>query len=145
MRKIGLCSMSNMADLLRRRNLALQIGLYHIALVVNAVFNEMKTQPAFATLFNVSESHGKEKACFTYFWWMVLGGNKLSDLDSEVIRGRGRMGISSSLFREWLALFRQAALPIIGAEWTDAWQRRAVQLADESTGDDDAVQWALRS
>ena len=145
MRKIGLCSMSNMADLLRRRNLALQIGLYHIALVVNAVFNEMKTQPAFATLFNVSESHGKEKACFTYFWWMVLGGNKLSDLDSEVIRGCGRMGISSSLFREWLALFRQAALPIIGAELTDAWQRRAVQLADELTGDDDAVQWALRS
>jgi len=55
------------------------------------------------------------------------------------------MGISSSLFREWLALFRQAALPIIGAELTDAWQRRAVQLADELTGDDDAVQWALRS
>jgi hypothetical protein len=138
--------MSNMADLRQSRNLAFQIGLYRIALVVNAVFNETKKQPAFATLFNVSESHGDEKACLTYFWWMVLGGNKLSDLDSEVIRGCGRMRISSSLFREWLALFCPAALPIIGAELTDAWRRRAVQLADDSpvTRDDDVVPLALR-
>jgi len=120
-----------MADLRQSRNLALEIGLYRIALVVNLVFNQMKTQPAFATLFDVSESHDDEKACLTYFWWVVLGGNKLSDLDSEVIRGCGRMGVSSSLFREWLALFRQAALPIIGAELTDAWKRRAMQLAHE--------------
>jgi len=138
--------MSNMTDLRQNSNLAFRIGLYRIALVVNAVFNEIKTHPAFATLFNVSESHGDEKACLTYFWWMVLGGNKLSDFDSEVIRGCGRMRISSSLFKEWLALFCQAALPIIGAELTDAWKRRAVQLADESpvTGDDDAVPWAVR-
>ena len=130
-----------MADLRQSRNLALQIGLYRIALVVNAVFNEMKTQSAFATLFNVSESHGDEEACLTYFWWMVLGGSKLNDLDSEVIRGCGGRGISSTLLREWLALFRQAALPIIGAELTDAWKRRAVQLTEESpvTGDDDEL------
>jgi truncated hemoglobin YjbI len=121
-----------MAELRQSKNLAFQIGLYRIALVVNAVINEIKTQPALATLFDVGESHADEKACLTYFWWMVLGGNKLSDLDSEVIRGCGRMRVSSSLFREWLALFCEAALPILGAELTDAWRRRAVQLADES-------------
>jgi len=136
-----------MVDVRQNRNLALQIGLYRIALIVNAVLNEMKTQPAFATLFNVSQSHGDEKACLTYFWWIALGGNKLSDLDSEVIRGCERMGISSSLLRKWLALFRQSALPIIGAELTDAWKRRAVTLTEESpvTGDDNAVPWALCS
>jgi truncated hemoglobin YjbI len=115
-----------MSDL--RRNFAREIGLYRIALVVNAVFNQMKTRPAFVTLFDVSESHDDEKACLTYFWWVVLGGNKLSDLHSELIRGCARMGISRSLFREWLALFRQTALPVIGSELTDAWMLRAEQV-----------------
>ena len=136
--------MSNMTDLPHSRNLALDIGLYRIALVVNAVFNQMKTHPAFAALFEVSECHDDDQACLTYFWWVVLGGNKLSDLDSDVIRGCGRMGISPSLFREWLALFRQTALPIIGTELTDAWMLRAVRLHQEFpvTGDVEAVQVA---
>jgi truncated hemoglobin YjbI len=103
-----------MADSRPSRNLALEIGMYHIALVVNAVLDQMKTQPALATLFDVNGSHSGEKACLTYFWWLVLGGNKLSDLDSDVIRRCGRMGISPSLSREWLALFRQTAPPING-------------------------------
>jgi truncated hemoglobin YjbI len=135
-----------MADLQQSRNLALEIGLYRIALVVNAVFNQMKTHPAFAALFEVSESHD-DQACLTYFWWVVLGGNKLSDLDSEVIRGCGRLGTSHDLFREWLALFRQTALPIIGRALTDAWMLRAMQVVHEfaMTGDAHAVQLAQNS
>ena len=133
-----------MADLRQSTNLALEIGLYRIALVVNGVFKQMKNYPAFATLFDVCESHDDEKACLTYFWWVVLGGNKLSDLDSEVIRGCPWMGISPTLFREWLALFRQTALPIIGEKLTDGWMLRALPLAHEFpvTGDGDAVQLA---
>jgi hypothetical protein len=54
------------------------------------------------------------------------------------------MGICPTLFREWLALFLQTALPIIGAELTGAWILRAVPLAHEFpvTGDGDVVQWA---
>ena len=130
-----------MADLRQSTNLALEIGLYRIALVVNGVFKQMKNHPAFATLLDVSESHDEE-ACLTYFWWVILGGNKLSDLDSEVIRGCAWKDMSPTLFREWLALFRQTALPIIGAKLTDAWMLRAVPLADEFpvTGDEEAVQ-----
>jgi truncated hemoglobin YjbI len=135
-----------MADLRQSTNLAVEIGLYRIALVVNGVFKQVKNHPAFATLFEVSESHADE-ACLTYFWWVVLGGNELRDLDSEVIRGCAWMGISPALFREWLALFRQTAPPIIGAELTDAWMLRAVPLAYEFpvTGDSDPVQWAQGS
>ena len=134
--------MSNVVDLGQSRDLAHEIGLYRIALVVNAVFDQMKTWPAFATLFDVSESHDDEKACLTYFWWVVLGGNKLSDRHSEVIRGYGRMGTSRSLLREWLAVFCQTARPIIGTELTDAWMTKAVQVTHEFplTGDGGAVE-----
>jgi hypothetical protein len=47
---------SNMAELRQSRNLALEIGLYRIALVVNGVLKHMKKRPALATLFDVSES-----------------------------------------------------------------------------------------
>jgi truncated hemoglobin YjbI len=132
-----------MKNLQPSTNLALKIGLYRIALVVNGVFKQMKKHPAFATLFDFSESHDDE-ACLTYFWWVVLGGNKLSDLDSEVIRGCAWMGISPTLFREWLALFRETAHPIIGEKLTDAWMLRAVPLAHEFpvTGDGEAVRKA---
>jgi truncated hemoglobin YjbI len=135
--------MSNMADSRQSTNLALEIGLYRIALVVNGVFKQMRNHPAFATLFQGSESHDDE-ACLTYLWWVVLGGRKLSDLDSEVIRGCAWMGISPTLCREWLALFRRTAPPIIGAALTDAWMLRAAPLAYEFPviADDDAVQAA---
>jgi truncated hemoglobin YjbI len=103
--------MSNMADLRQSTNLALEIGLYRIALVVNGVFKQMKNHPAFTTLLDVSESHDDEEARLTYFWFVVLGGNKLSDLDSEVVRGCAWMGISPTLFREWLACFAKRHFP----------------------------------
>jgi hypothetical protein len=102
-----------MADLQQNTNLAHEIGLYRIALVVNAVFNQMKTQPASATL--LGETENDEKACLTYFWWVILGGSKLSESESEVLRSCSWLGISSTQLKEWIAVFRQTALPIISA------------------------------
>jgi truncated hemoglobin YjbI len=111
------------------KDLAYEIGLYRIALVVHAVHDQMKMQSAFARLFNVTGSDDDQKARLTYFWWVVLGGNKLNNRDWAVIRGDARTGISSRLFREWFGLFRQTALPIIGAELTGAWMLRAARLS----------------
>jgi truncated hemoglobin YjbI len=111
------------------KNLAHEIGLYRIAVVVHAVHDQMKTHSAFVRLFNANASDDDQKARLTYFWWVVLGGNQLSDRDWQVIREDARTGISPSLFREWLGLFRQIALPIIGAELTGAWMVRAAQLS----------------
>jgi hypothetical protein len=68
---------------------------------------------------------GHRRAQLTYFWWVVLGGNKLRVVDLDVIP----KDVSSELLEDWLALFREAALPIIGEEFTRAWMQRAERLA----------------
>jgi truncated hemoglobin YjbI len=134
--------MTNMADLLPSKNLPQKIGLYHIALVVNAVYDQVKTHPAFTAVFDASASDDDQTARLTYFWWMVLGRNRLSHLAWEVIRRDPRMAISPSLLGIWLALFRETALPIIGADLTSAWMRRVEHLGRELplTGGGHAVQ-----
>jgi truncated hemoglobin YjbI len=62
-----------MTDLRHGTTLAHEIGLDRIASVVDTVFNQMKNQPAFASIFNVSETHDDDKARLTYFWWVALG------------------------------------------------------------------------
>ena len=127
-----------MNDLQQSKNLAHAIGLYHIALVVNAVYHQMKTHAAFAKHFDVSLSDDDQTAHLLYFWWVVLGGKELSHVDWDVIRRDPRMRISPSLLRYWLALFRRTATPIIGAEFTAAWMREAEQLCSKfpASGDD---------
>jgi truncated hemoglobin YjbI len=117
-----------MTNFRQSKDLAHEIGLYHIALVVEALHEQTKIDPAFARLFNVGGSECDQKARLTYFWWAALGSNKLSDLDWKVIRENAQTGVSPSVFRDWLELFRKTALPIIGAESTGAWMLRAAQL-----------------
>ena len=119
---------SNMTNFRQSKNLAHEIGLYRIASVVEALHEQTKTDPAFARLFNVRGTECDQKARLTYFWWVALGGNKLSDLDWKVIRENAQTGVSPSVFRDWLELFRKTALPIVGAESTGAWMLRAAQL-----------------
>jgi truncated hemoglobin YjbI len=154
--ELGLCiafsswrrgGMSNMVGFRSSKNLANEIGLYRIALVVHAVHEQMKTQSAFKRLFNVTGSDDDQKARLTYFWWVVLGGNKLSDCDWQVIRQDAQTGVGVSAFRDWLALFRQTALPIIGPELTGAWMLRAAQLSHRfaAAREADAMQLAQAS
>lgn len=117
-----------MANFRQSKDLAHEIGLYRIALVVEALQEQTKTDPAFARLFHVRGSEDDQKARLTYFWWVALGGNKLSDLDWKVIRENAQTGVSPSVLSDWLELFRKTALPIVGAESTGAWMLRAAQL-----------------
>jgi len=132
-----------MADFRQSKNLAREIGLYRIALVVQALHEQTKTDPAFARLFNVGETACDQKARLTYFWWVVLGGSKLSDLDWKVIRENPQAGVSLRIFRDWLELFRITALPIIGAELTGAWMLRAAQPSRKFLVIEDAAAFRL--
>lgn len=136
-----------MMDRRLNRNLAYEIGLCRIALAVDQLQRKVKTHQALAEVFPTSAGHGEQRARLTYFWWVVLGGNRLPDLDWEVIPEDARTRISPELLRDWLALFRQTALPIIGQEFTNAWMQRAERLARKFliTDDREAVELAKAS
>jgi truncated hemoglobin YjbI len=132
-----------MTHLRQNKNLAYQISLCRIALVVDAVHRQMQTQQMLAEPFDINGDNGEQRARLTYFWWVVLGGNKLRDIDWEV-RGDSRTGISPELLKNWIVVFRQAALPILGREFTEGWIQKAEQAARELliTDEDDAAELA---
>jgi hypothetical protein len=114
-----------MSSLQESRNLAYEISLCRIALVADQVHQQNEqTSRAGGTLPRATRL-GTSEAQLTYFWWVVLGGNKLRVVDLDVIP----KDVSSELLEDWLALFREAALPIIGEEFTRAWMQRAERLA----------------
>jgi truncated hemoglobin YjbI len=114
-----------------KKQLAYQVGLCRIALVVDGVHRQMKTHPTFVGIFESRGDEGQQRARLTYFWWVVLGGNKLRDMDWEVIAEFARAATSPELLEDWLAMFQGAALPIIGEELAHAWTQRVEDMADE--------------
>lgn len=118
-----------MSDLRQKRNLAYEIGLCRIALVVDQVHRQIKTHRLLAKIFRLSDNEGEQRARLTYFWWVVLGGNRLRAVDLQVIPKDVLAGNSPELLRDWLAIFYQAAVPILGEEFTRAWMVKAEQLS----------------
>ena len=76
--------MSNPA---KNRNLAHEIGLCRIALVVEQVHRNMQRHHALANLFHLLNGNADQRACLTYFWWVVLGGNPLRSVDPDMSWG----------------------------------------------------------
>jgi len=118
-----------MGELPQNRNLAYDIGLCRIALVVDRVHRQVKTHPVLAEIFHLGGDWGDGRARLTYFWWVVLGGNKLRAIDLELIAKDVHDGINPDLLKEWFILFHNSAVPVIGEELTRAWMGRAERLA----------------
>lgn len=116
-----------MTDRQGNGSLAYQIGLCRIALVVEQLQRKAQAHPALTEVFRSGGSHA-EQSSLTYFWWVVLGGNRLRELDWKVSEVEARC-VHPEILQEWLALFCQTALPIIGREFTNAWMQRAERLA----------------
>jgi truncated hemoglobin YjbI len=108
-------------------NLAYQIGLCRIALVVDQIDHEMRSHQALAKLFHLGILQDR-RACLTYFWWVVLGGKELRCSDLDLLPNELRSAITPQLMREWLALFCHIAWPIIGEQLTRAWAERAEEV-----------------
>lgn len=120
---------ADMSSVRQNKNLAYEIGLCRIAVVVDQVHREMKKHERLEKFFREPENWGDRRARLTYFWWVVLGGNKLRTVALEVIPQRLRVGVSDELLRDWLHVLGNAALPILGEEQTRAWMQRAEQVA----------------
>lgn len=109
-------------------NLAYQIGLRRIALVVDQIHRQMSSHRTLAQLFHL-DGHRDLRARLTYFWWTVLGGKELRGANLDLLPSELRSAITPELFREWLGLFCQSARPIIGEDLTRAWAEKAQQAA----------------
>lgn len=125
-----------MSSLERSKNLAYEIGLCRIALVVHEVHPRMNAHHAPGKIFHAS-AKADQTARLTYFWWAMLGGNRLLSVEPEQVALEHWAGISEGLFRDWLALFRQTALPIIGERFTRAWSENTERLAHKLLISDD--------
>lgn len=136
-----------MSDLRQKRNLAYEIGLCRIALVVDQVHRQIKTHHLLAKIFRLSHNEGEQRARLTYFWWVVLGGNRLRAVDLQVIPRDVLAGINPELLRDWFSVFCQAAVPIPGEEFTRAWMAKAEQLSRKLriTDEDQMVKLAKAS
>ncbi|HUN60674.1 MAG TPA: hypothetical protein VMU53_01730 [Candidatus Sulfotelmatobacter sp.] len=118
-----------MSNVRQNKNLAYEIGLCRIAMVVDRVHREMTKHEGLAKFFPAPADWGDRRARLTYFWWVVLGGNKLRAVDLQVIPLDLRAGASEELLKDWLTVFRRAARPILGEELTRAWMQKAEQVA----------------
>jgi truncated hemoglobin YjbI len=112
------------------RILAHEIGLCRIAQVVDQFHSQAKTHPVLAELFDGTGNWGDKRARLTYFWWVMLGGKTLRAAGFDVFPEQGRASVNCDLLGDWLALFHQVALPIIGEELTRAWMEKAERLGD---------------
>ncbi|MGD0429370.1 MAG: hypothetical protein ABSC10_21905 [Candidatus Acidiferrales bacterium] len=110
------------------RSLAHEIGICRIAMVIDQMHVQLRTHRTLGELSYGTADWGSERARLTYFWWVALGGQRLRTADCDLIPGRVRASLTPELLEDWLTLFRRAALPMIGAQLTDAWMSRTERL-----------------
>jgi hypothetical protein len=136
----------NMSERRQGRNLAHEIGMCRMAMVVNAVHRQMEGDPQFAQDFATLGNPDEQRAQLTYFWWVALGGKALRNMDSALTCKFGPKQSNDDSLEHWLAMFRTAALPILGQELTQAWAKQAVRLIPApETAKNEAAQLAMAS
>jgi hemoglobin len=111
-----------MNNLRQSRVLAHEIGLCRIAMVVDKFCREMETRTVLREHFGTGGDWGSYRARLTHFWWVALGGKGLRTVSFDMFP------IEAELSGDWIILFRQAALSIVGKELTEAWMREVEQL-----------------
>jgi truncated hemoglobin YjbI len=109
--------------------LAHSIGLSRIAMVVDKFYDQVQADPKLVEPLGVVGDWGSHKARLTYFWWVMLGGRSVREVSFQVVRKPAKPGFSPELLRHWVALFRQAALSVVGSELTEAWMDRVSRLS----------------
>lgn len=114
-----------MQDLQQRRILAHEIGLCRIALVVDQLQSRLQSHPTLAEPFGVIGNWGDHRARLTYFWWVTLGGKNLRGVRCDVVSRLERADVDCEVLKDWMKLFHQVAVPILGEELTRRWMTKA--------------------
>lgn len=108
--------------------LAPEIGWERIAGVVDAFYDQVTLHPSLRRPFSVVEDWPRHKERLTYFWWIVLGGEKFRREMYEPVPKHFRAGFNEILLSDWLALFEQTVRQVVPDALADAWVERARQV-----------------
>jgi truncated hemoglobin YjbI len=111
------------------RNLAHEIGLCRIALIVDRFNERVQSHPQTEDLFAVAGNGGDHRARLTYFGWVLPGGKRLKTVEFAAIPKLIRDRIAPDKLRDWISVFRKAAVPVIGEELTRAWIQKVQRLS----------------
>jgi truncated hemoglobin YjbI len=114
-------------------DLAHQIGLIRIALVVDRFYDQLRRRPELAEPFHVMGNCPGRKACVTYFWWVALGGNQVAEIHVAAEPVCELDGAHAGLERESLGLFRGALFSVVDGELAEAWWNEAARMSSSLT------------
>jgi truncated hemoglobin YjbI len=108
--------------------LAAEIGWDRIATVVDAFYDQVAVHPALQHPFAIVKDWPHHKDRLTYFWWVVLGGEKFRRETYEPVPKHFRAGFNEALLSDWLALFQATVQRIVPEPLAALWAERAKQV-----------------
>jgi hemoglobin len=109
--------------------LAHRIGLVRIAQVVDRYYDQLHRHPELTESFHVTGNCAGRKACATYFWWVTLGGNRVSEIHVDAEPVCEIDGPHAGLERESMGMFRRAVFSVVDGEAAEAWWNEAARMS----------------
>jgi truncated hemoglobin YjbI len=110
-------------------DLAHRIGLVRIAQVVDRYYDQLRSHPGLAEPFHVMGNFPGRKACATYFWWVALGGNEVSEIHVNAEAACEVGGAHAGLEQESIGLFRNTLFSVVDGELAEAWWQEAARMS----------------
>ena len=111
-----------------------------IAAVVDNFYDQVTRHPTLKVPFSSVADWPHHKDRLTYFWWVVLGGDKFRKETYEPVPKHFKAGFSEELLGDWLLLFEATVKNFVPEPFASAWVSRAQQvgagllLANQSYG-----------
>jgi truncated hemoglobin YjbI len=112
-------------------DLAHRIGLVRIAQVVDRFYDQLRQHPELTEPFHVTCNCEGRKAQATYFWWVALGGNQVSEIHVKAAPACEIDDPHTGPERESMGLFRRELFSIVDGELAEAWWNEATRMSSE--------------
>jgi hemoglobin len=99
-----------------------------IAQVVDTFYNRVQEHPSLKVPFARVTDWPHHKDRLTYFWWMILGGERFREESYAPVPKHFEANFSEPLLGEWLALFSATIRELVPEPLAALWIARARQI-----------------
>jgi len=106
----------------------LQLEWTRIAQVVDTFYNRVQEHPTLKVPFARVTDWPEHKDRLTYFWWIILGGERFRQEIYSPVPKHFEAKFSEPLLAEWLALFSKTILELVPEPLASTWVARAKQI-----------------